>query len=195
MQMFFKKDNLSVKKTIELEEKLEKSILAEVGYAKTDKELAERFRLKIQEVNDTELSSDTEAALIPSDDSEYLGVIKVKSSYQENLFTCIHEIIHYVFDVGYGKPVSSTFERKKRGKTPDDHEQEINYLAASYSMPYDQMLKAISEYEKSSPKMDELKFVAGLCERYHQSWETVLRRIREVKRIAKEKKKTGFISA
>ena len=73
--------------------------------------------------------------------------------------------------------------RNVLGKTKDAHEQEINYMAASYSMPFVQIKEAIRNYNDSSPKADELVFIHDLCEHYGQERESVLRRIREVKRI------------
>ena len=84
--------------------------------------------------------------------------------------------------------MTETFERKVRGKTRDEHEQDINYMAASYSMPFVQIKQAIKHYNDSSPRMDELVFVHDLCQQYGQERESVLRRIREVKRIDRERR-------
>lgn len=176
-------NHISVKKMIELEDKLAKSPLAEIGFAKTDEELAKILKLEIDVVHDDDLQKDTEAMLTHTDNPQYFGKIRVKEKYRKNMFACIHEIIHYVFDVGYEKPVQSTFERKIRGKTKDTHEQEINYITASYSMPFQQIKEAIQSYNESFPKADELVFIHDLCKQYGQGRESVLRRIREVKRI------------
>ena len=180
-------NRLSVAKMIELEEKLMQSPLAKIGFAKTDEDLAKILGLEIVIVDDDKLPRDTEATLTHNDNLEYFGLIQVKKTYRSSVFACIHEIIHYVFDVGCNKYVLETFERKVRGKTQDAHEQEINYMAASYSMPFGQIKEAIQEYNDSSPKADELIFVHSLCERYGQERVTVLRRIREVKRIDRTK--------
>lgn len=176
-------NRLSVGKMIELEDKLTQSPLAEIGFAKTDEDLAKLLGLEIVVVHDDELSKDTEAMLTHNDNPRYFGLIQVKQKYRRSVFACIHEIIHYVFDVGCNEYVQETFERKVRGKTKDSHEQEINYMAASYSMPFVQIKEAIQNYNDSSPKADELVFIHDLCERYGQERESVLRRIREVKRI------------
>lgn len=176
-------NRLSVEKMIELEDKLTQSPLAEIGFAKTDEELAKILGLEIVVVHNDELPRDTEAMLTPNDNPRYFGLIQVKQKYRHSVFACIHEIIHYVFDVGCNKYVQETFERKIRGKTKGSHEQEINYMAASYSMPFIQIKEAIQNYNDSSPKADELVFIHDLCKRYGQGRESVLRRIREVKRI------------
>lgn len=186
--MFFRDKRLSVDRMIGLENKLASSRLAEIGFAKTDEELAEILGLDIEVVSNNALPRDTEATLTQTDDPNYFGLIRVKKKYRNSVFACIHEIIHYVFDVGCGNRVTESFERKVRGKTQDEHEQDINYMAASYSMPFVQMREAIRRYGSSSPKMDELVFVHELCVRYGQERESVLRRIREVKRIDREKR-------
>lgn len=179
---------LSVEKMIELEEKLKHSPLAEIGFAKTDEYLADTLKLEIAVVDDSRLPRDTEATLTHNSNPDYFGLIQVKETYRRNMFACIHEIIHYVFDVGCGNYVQGSFERKVRGKTQDAHEQEINYMTAAYSMPLVQFQNAIRDYNGSFPKADELKFVQDLCERYGQGRESVLRRIREVKRLSKSGK-------
>ncbi len=176
-------NRLSVEKMIELEGKLMQSPLAEIGFAKTDEELAKILGLQIVVVHNDKLPQDTEATLTHNNDPQYFGLIQVKEKYRRTMFACIHEIIHYVFDVGCKHYVQRTFERKIRGKTQDGHEQEINYMSASYSMPFAQIKKAIQNYNDSAPKADELVFIQDLCERYGQERESVLRRIREVKRI------------
>lgn len=181
--MFIHRKSLSVEKMIELEEKLEHSPLAEIGFAKTDKELADRLGLEIVVVHDGDLPKDTEATLTHNNNAKYKGLIQVKRTYRRSMFACIHEVIHYVFDVGCGNCVQGSFERKVRGKTQDAHEQEINYMTASYSMPFAQIKEDIRRYNNSVPRADELVFIRDLCERYGQERESVLRRIREVKRI------------
>ncbi len=189
--MLFRKRRLSVEKMIELEDKLAQSRLAEIGYAKTDEELAEILKLEIVVVQDDDLPKDTEATLTSHGNPEFFGQIRVKKTYRCSMFACIHEIIHYVFDVGCGCYVQESFERKVRGKTQDTHEQEINYMTASYSMPFVQIKEAIQRYDASFPKMDELVFIHDLCKRYGQEREPVLRRIREVKRIDRERRTNG----
>lgn len=186
--MLFGNKRLSVEKMIELEDKLAQSPLAEIGFAKTDEELARELGLEIMVVSDDELPRDTEATLTHNDNPAYYGLIKVKQKYRVSMFACIHEVIHYVFDIGCKNYVQESFERKVRGKTQGVHEQEINYMTASYSMPFVQMQKAIWRYDSSSPKMDELVFVHDLCVRYGQERESVLRRIREVKRIDRDRR-------
>lgn len=91
----------------------------------------------------------------------------------------------YVFDVGFGNKVTSSFARKRKGKTDSRDEQRINYKTAAYIMPYEEILKALQEYDKSFPKMNAIQFVRKLQETYEQSETAVIRRIKEVRRISK----------
>ncbi|OUP70725.1 hypothetical protein B5F10_02050 [Anaerotruncus colihominis] len=91
----------------------------------------------------------------------------------------------YVFDVGCGNKVTSSFARKRKGKTDSRDEQRINYKTAAYIMPYEEVLKALQEYDNSFPKMNAIQFVRKLQETYEQSETAVIRRIKEVRRISK----------
>lgn len=75
--------------------------------------------------------------------------------------------------------------------------KEMKYVSRAHSMPFAQIKKAIQDCSNSTSKVDELAFIQDLCERYAQSRKSVLRRIREVKRIdkykEKQKKKIEFI--
>lgn len=177
-----RKNDLSADKTVELEKALDESVLAQTGYmGQDDDTLAKKFGLKI--FVDDNLSDSVEAVLDQTNLPDYNGVIKIKSKYKDNHFSFIHEIIHYVFDVGLGNKVDKQYTRNVKGKTKDQREQEINYLTAAYQLPYAKIVEELREFNKSYPR-DELRFVARLCNEYNQNRETVLRRIREVKRIA-----------
>ena len=52
-------------------------------------------------------------------------------------------------------------------------------------MPYEEILKALQEYDKSFPKMNAIQFVRKLQETFEQSETAVIRRIKEVRRISK----------
>lgn len=179
-----KKNDLSTEKTIELEKALSESALAQIGYMKQDEELAKQFGLEIC-INDN-LPDDVEAVLDKTDSPDYKGIIQIKRKYKNNSFSFIHEIIHYVFDVRPGNRVEKQYARNVKGKTKDQREQEINYLTAAYQLPYTKMIGELRSFNKQYPR-DELRFVAKLCNEYKQPREAVLRRIREVKRIAAAK--------
>ncbi len=183
MFLFSKAERLSVQDLAELEKKLSDSVLGDIDYREDDKSLAQRFCLKIETVSEGELPPDTEAVLEPTKENGFNGVIRIRQSKEENKFACLHEIMHYVFDVGCGNLVTNTYSRKTKGNTPDKHEQKINYLAAAHAMPMGKFSEKIKEYDKSSPKMDEIKFVDDLSKTFQQPHNVVIRRIQEVRSL------------
>lgn len=132
------------------------------------------------------MDNDNEAELGPIDDEAYLGLIRLRKELTKYKFAHSHEIIHYIFDVGYGKRVTKTFTRKRKGKTDCVEEQKTNYMAAAYIMPFGQIAEKLQEYDDSHPKMDEIKFISDLKRYYGQSETAVVRRIREVRKLSKK---------
>ncbi len=154
----------------------------------SEQSLSEALNLKVEYVSPNELEDHTEAELRPIADSAYNGLIRVNSRERDERFAYLHEIMHYLRDVGKGNRVQQVFTRKSKGRTENQHEQEINYMTAAYRMPYTKMELALREYDCASPKMDEVRFVSGLAAAYHMSSETVIRRIREVRALKKHRK-------
>lgn len=64
----------------------------------------------------TNMADDNEAELIPIDDSNYYGLIRLRKELKKHKFAYIHEIIHYIFDVGYGNKVDECFFEKRKEK-------------------------------------------------------------------------------
>lgn len=181
--IFRKEKNFTVSEMIRMEEELKCSALYTLGLNADDKDLFAKLQLEVEYVDD--MDDDNEAELLPADDGRHLGLIRLRRELEKYRFAYIHEIMHFIFDVGYGKKVTETFARKRKGKTNSYDEQKINYKAEAYIMPYSQILQALQEYDDSVPKMDELKFVRGLQKRYEQSETAVIRRIREVRSLKK----------
>lgn len=186
MSLFKKKERLTVQDMLRLEKALSNSALSKIGYAQSIDDVAGKLHLRIEFVPDSALPSDTEAELTAIDDTKFKGLIRIKESEAGNGFPCFHEIMHFVFDVGVDNRVEQSYARKAKGKTPDKHEQEINYLTAAYSMPRAEIAKRIKEYDESSPKMDEMKFVSDMAKKYRRSSKSVIRRIQEVRSLSEE---------
>ena len=178
-----KKKEFTVEEMIKMEDELRASELYSYQLSPDDPELFEKLKLKVEYVDD--MNDDNEAELMPIIDEHYLGLIRLRKELKKYKFAYIHEIIHFIFDVGYGNRVKETFTRKRQGKTSSDEEQRINYKTAAYIMEYDQIRSMLEEYDNSKPKADELKFIFNLQKNYEQGEETVLRRIREVRRLEK----------
>lgn len=185
--LFKRKNSLSTKEMIKLEEKTKEKKICEL--VKKDN-LLEELSLKLDYVDineDKSWDQNTEAILMPCNDNEYNGVIKVQKKYGNSKFAYIHEIIHYVIDADC-KKVTETYTRKTKGNTPDKHEQEINYITAAATMPIDEIRTRLLKYDNSSPKEDEVKMIAELSEKYQQKKSVIIRRIQEVRRIDAYKK-------
>ena len=177
--MFWKNKNFTVAEMKEMENELRNSMLYSLNLSADDDDLSGKLKLKVEYVKD--MADDNEAELIPSNDSNYYGLIKLRKELKKYKFAYIHEII----DVGYGKKVTKNFFRKKKGKTNSHEEQKTNYMTAAYIMPYEQIVKELDKYDHSVPKMDEIMFIRKLQRQYEQSETAVIRRIREVRKMNK----------
>ena len=112
--------------------------------------------------------------------SEYNGVVRYvrngDKDYESN-FDIIHEIMHYLNDVGAGKQVTKSFARVYHGNQRGYHEQVIDYYAAAVAIPKESLQERIrlhggDPYDKT--------FVTQLTDVYKQPKETIVRRIGEV---------------
>lgn len=117
----------------EMENALRNSVLYSLKLTADDNELSDKLGLKVEYVMN--MSDDNEAELLPIDDNNYYGLIRMRKELKKYKFVYIHEIIHYIFDVGYGNKVTECFSRKKKGKTNSHEEQRTNYMTAAYIMP------------------------------------------------------------
>ena len=178
----FRKKTLPVNRMIELEKwinTLPPQIQSHLG----DSELPQMLSLKMEYVNKLQLPPDAEAELCPSTDEAYNGLIRIDEKLKNTSFPYMHEIIHYLRDVGIGNRVTRCFQRKTTGKTEDISEQDTNYCAAASVMRYSEIKDLLIEYDKTHPKMDELAFVDSICKKYKQDRVAVMRRIVEVRQL------------
>ncbi|MBR4290505.1 MAG: ImmA/IrrE family metallo-endopeptidase [Oscillospiraceae bacterium] len=181
-----KKYTLSAREMIEMEKWLRLECIPKIGDALSEEEISSILKLKVEYVDSANLEAHVEAELVPIDDSKYNGLIRVNNECRGKAFAYLHEIIHYAYDVGIGKKVSTPYTRKSKGHTENKHEQKINYMAAALCMRYEKIDAQIQAYDASRPKMDELKFVSGLCREFNQPRPVVIRRIQEVRRIKRQ---------
>lgn len=142
--------------------------------------LASKLGLNISYYNS--LPVDVEAELLPPNDDKYFGTIKISKNCP-NKFSYMHEIIHYLKDVGVGHRVEHSFARKKRGKTDSLEEQEVNYLTAAAVMPIAKILVDLKEYESINSD-EENNFLSSMAEKYGQDINAVSRRFAEVRNLA-----------
>lgn len=148
---------------------------------KSDLALANNLKLIVKYCSDDELPEDTEAMLCPIEDTTHLGIIKVQKDCVTTSFSFRHEIIHYFRDVKVGNKVTAEFARKIKGKTPNDEEQEVNYLTAASIMPFEEISLKLDEFENIVSQDTEKIFLSDLAKKYEQDEDAVLRRIIEVR--------------
>ena len=181
-----KKNTLDIEKMLEIEEWIDNiSIIIDESIFNED--LLKKLNLKLEYVNQNNFAPHTEAELCSCDDGKHFGLIRINKKYINTRFAYMHEVIHYLMDVGIGNKVINVFSRKTKGKTIDEHEQEINYATAAVILKYKDMKKYILEYDDSKPKMDELKFVNNICKKYEQEPTTVILRIKEVRMLMQKR--------
>lgn len=167
----------------ELEKTLRSNSFFKQNASASKEELAEKLQLKVEYTVD--LADNIEAKLLPCQEEQYYGLIKVKENMKDKKFSYIHEIMHYVVDVGIGNKVKHEYSKDIKGKTSSIEEQNINYLTAAYIMPYHEIVEQYNTFKTSKPRMDELKFVRNLMKKYEQSETAVIRRISEVHHLQK----------
>lgn len=97
----------------------------------------------------------------------------------------IHEVVRYLLDVGLGKKVTCSANTLKNKKKDNLHEQIINYITMAILLRRKDILKEINKYDANQPKIDELAFVAELCENYGCTEKEIIRRIQEVRKLQK----------
>ena len=146
---------------------------------KSDLELASAFRLNVENVPLYSLGRDIEAILEPAYSDSYNGTIKIASD-PSTKFNCMHEIIHYVRDVGVGNQVKETYTRKSTGRTDCIKEQEVNYLTAAALMPLIDFYRHTKRYEEI-PIQEESGFLERLAKQYNQDLIAIKRRLVEAK--------------
>ena len=185
-----KKHILAIEKMLEIENWIEEVNSSIIGTDIPDEKLLEKLNLKLEYVSQDEFAPDTEAELCPCNEEGYLGLIRVSKKYINTKLAYVHEIIHYLKDVGIGNKVEKIYARNTKGNTRDSHEQEVNYATAATILKYKDMKKYIVAYDQSKPKMDELKFVNDICIKYGQERTTVIRRIQEVRLLMKKRMST-----
>jgi len=188
--LFIRRKNvLPVEDMIEMEEWLQNECIPMIGSNVSDNDVSKKLKLKVEYASPSNLAPHVEAELRPIEDPEYNGLIRVNTELMGKTFAYLHEIIHYLRDVGMGNKVEQVFTRKAQGHTESLHEQKINYATAAYIIPYTVVENSIREYDSSRPKMDELEFVKYFSTRYNQPRDVVIRRIQEVRRIRRDKAK------
>lgn len=61
--------------------------------------------------------------------------------------------------------------------------EESEYLYEVYLMPIEEISKEIKRYDSSRPRLDAVKLVDNLCERYNVDRRTIVKRIQNVRTV------------
>lgn len=140
--------------------------------------------LKLEIVEDDNIPAENRGLLDkPRNPAKYNGTIRYRKKpddkYASN-FDIVHEIMHYIYDVGEGKVVAQSFSRVHHGYRRGHKEQKIDYYAAAAAIPINELRNILQTEENISS--DEL--ITNLMEMYRQPRETVARRVNEVRVLA-----------
>lgn len=179
---------LSLDTMVSLEEQIEHGSLMVLRDTQSEQLTAAQFGLQVVYTDDALMPHDVEAELRPSDSEQFLGQIRIRRSLKDVPFSFIHELVHYVCDIGIGNKVTCTLTRKVRGAVKDEHEQRIDYCSAAIQMPYAQVRQDVERYDSASPRMNPVTFVEQLCQKYKVDRQTAIRRVREVRGVSLRRK-------
>lgn len=67
----------------------------------------------------------------------------------------------------------------------DLHGAELEYLNFALKMPVEEIKEFLNLYDTASPKLDEVKLIISLQNKYLETRENVIKRIRQVRYITK----------
>lgn len=172
---------LPVKQMLALEEWVEK--VKQQGYIwpMSIKDVKEKLNLDVVE---KQLDSSLEARLIPPTSDSSNGVIEVNTQYStKDQFGYAHEVVHYLKDVGVGNKVTHPYSRLSSPSDIDQHEREIDYCTAAYTIPKDSLADEIKRYRKNWYAIDEVKFFNDLMSKYSCKRECLILRIKEIQKM------------
>lgn len=174
---------INIKKMVDLEDSLGHYKIEQYceNGKLSDSKLEKELRLDVQYLEKSEMPKDVEATLSPSSDEKYYGVIKILKG-SKTKFPYIHEIMHYLKDVGIGKKVEREYTRKVKGKTDSIAEQDINYLTAASVMPISKIETYLEDFERITGKEEEV-FLRKMARQFEQDTDAVLRRFIEVRSL------------
>lgn len=149
----------------------------------SDEDILAKLKLKIKYVEKKELSRTIDAELGPYNGDEYFGLIKIKEGLKNQRLALLHEVMHYVIDVGMNKRVEETFSCDTDGNTKNIHEQEITYTATAIILRRQYMYKFITDYDNAKDSQDELNIIHEISQKSGLDRDEVLHRWREVRQL------------
>lgn len=178
--MFKKRKALpSVDVLIQGERWVKENLTNVYGWPLTEEIIEKELNLRIEFVK---LSDDLEAELVP--DTLTNGCIQVNNTYSGNgEFRYLHEVVHYIHDVGVGRKVIKHYPRKRVDNGCDEHERKVDYLAAVALIPAEKLNADIARFRKKWFVTNEVEFMKELQKKYSCSEKCLRRRFQEVHKI------------
>lgn len=179
---FFSKRKLTGADMIRLEHKVKESPFQNLNCKHIEQiySLAEKFKLDI----DAPVDKKHRAALVAPTKEGYNGLILLRDKDNPNRFDLIHEMVHYVFDVGVGNVVTNSFyeDYSENRESDNEDEREVNYMTAAIIMPFAEIERKLKDYFESDQKTDLMAFITSLQTDYSVSRGSVQMRIQEVRK-------------
>ena len=97
-------------------------------------------------------------------------------------------IIMFVLGATAGYAFSLYWEYRKNKNSDGKQRSGVVNVNVEEAMHYDEVLKDLQEYGANKPKMDEPLWIREIQNKYEQDRQTVVRKIREVRREEMRKK-------
>ena len=177
--MLFRKEKSFSKQEMEmLEVELKSSILSTMFLRANDPDLPAKLGLEV--VFTDCVQGGKIAELLPTNNPKFCGMIRIKTGSENIKFNYVHEIVRYVFDVGRWRKVKADDNQGHKANKKSYSERKIDYFTDAFLMPVDQISAELEKYDHSSPKMDEIKFLQNLREKFGVDNDTIVRRIGQV---------------
>lgn len=174
--MLFNKKKMSVQELFDGEQKVKTKLIDEYGWPITTESVKQNLSLIIEKVD---LDDDIEAMLTPDDRAN--GRIQINTKYADDeTFDYLHEVIHYIEDVGVGNKVTRSYPRLHAGNREDPHERQIDYMAAVALVPGNELLRRIEYYRNHWHSIDEIRFMHDLQKEFKCSAACLRERLKEV---------------
>ena len=184
--MLFTKREMSVQDLVAGELFVKENLIDVYGWPITSKLVEEQLHLDVVK---EQMADDVEAELRPCSTDRFNGLIRLNEKYlDDENFEYLHEVLHYLVDVGVGQRVNKVYTRKRQGNNDDAHERRIDYLTAVTLVPGNELIKEIRYYRQHFLTIDETKFMIELQQKYKCTTECLNRRLKEVHAIRRAKR-------
>lgn len=148
----------------------------------TDKQLLELFHIKLVSVDDKEIPKSAQTILEPISDVKYNAILTVRRNDAHMVNALICDVATFLLNMAEDGKIKEQIVREKKEKVTT-YTLKRDFLARTILMPRSEIENAVLCYDKSKPKMDEIRFVSDLAKKYRTTTDMVVRRIRDIRRL------------